>query len=42
VRIGKNAKQMLAGNESSAINRAVAFYRYMVGIPTEQEPPSAR
>ena len=42
VRIGKNANQMLTGNESSAINRAVAFYRYMVGIPTEQEPPAAR
>jgi hypothetical protein len=42
VRIGKNANQMLTGNESSAINRAVAFYRYMVGIPAEQEPPAAR
>jgi hypothetical protein len=41
VRIGKNANQMLTGNESSAINRAVAFYRFMVGIPTEQEPPAA-
>ena len=42
VRIGKNANQVLTGNESSAINRAVAFYRYMVGIPGEQEPPAAR
>jgi hypothetical protein len=42
VRIGKNTNQMLTGNESSAINRAVAFYRYMVGIPAEQEPPAAR
>ena len=42
VRIGKNANQTLTGNESSAINRAVAFYRYMAGIPAEQEPPAAR
>ena len=42
VRIGKNANQTMAGNESSAVNRAVAFYRHMVGIPTDQEPPAAR
>jgi hypothetical protein len=41
VRTGKNANR-LAGNESSAINRAVAFYRHVVGIPTDQEPPAAR
>ena len=42
VRIGKNANQLLTGNKSSAVNRAVAFYRYFVGIPAEQEPPAAR
>jgi hypothetical protein len=42
VRIGTNANQWIAGNESSAVNRAVAFYRYLVGIPTSQEPPAAR
>jgi hypothetical protein len=42
VRTGKNANRRIAGNESSAINRAVAFYRSLVGIPGEQEPPSAR
>jgi hypothetical protein len=42
VRTGKNANRLLAGNESSSINRAVAFYRYLVGIPTDQEPPAAR
>jgi hypothetical protein len=42
VRIGKNANRMIAGNESSAVNRAVAFYRSLVGIPGEQEPPAAR
>ncbi len=42
LRIGKNANRQLAGNESSAVNRAVAFYRQLVGIPTDQEPPAAR
>jgi hypothetical protein len=42
VRTGKNASRLVTGNESSAVNRAVAFYRYMVGIPTGQEPPAAR
>jgi len=42
VRTGKNANRRIAGNESSAINRAVAFYRSLVGIPGEQEPPAAR
>jgi hypothetical protein len=42
VRTGKNANRLIAGNESSAINRAVAFYRWLVGIPTGQEPPAAR
>ena len=39
VRTGKNANRLIAGNESSSVNRAVAFYRYLVGIPTDQEPP---
>jgi hypothetical protein len=42
VRTGPHANQLFAGNESSAINRAVAFYRYFVGIPTDTEPPAAR
>jgi hypothetical protein len=42
VRTGKNANGVIAGNESSSVNRAVAFYRHMVGIPTAQEPPGAR
>ena len=42
VRIGKNANRMIAGNESSSINRAVAFYRHLVGIRTDLEPPAAR
>jgi hypothetical protein len=42
VRTGKNANRLIAENESSSVNRAVAFYRYQVGIPTDQEPPAAR
>jgi hypothetical protein len=42
VRTGKNANWLIAGNESSSVNRAVAFYRHLVGIPTDQEPPAAR
>lgn len=42
MRVGKNASRLLVGNESSVINRAVAFYRHLVGIPTAQEPPAAR
>jgi hypothetical protein len=41
-RTGINANWLLSRNESSAVNRAVAFYRHIVGIPTDQEPPSAR
>jgi hypothetical protein len=42
VRTGRNSNALLTGNESSAVNRAVAFYRSLVGIPTDQEPPAAR
>jgi hypothetical protein len=42
VRTAMPTSRLLTGNESSAINRAVAFYRHMVGIPTDQEPPAAR
>jgi hypothetical protein len=42
VRTGARASRLIADNEASAINRAVAFYRYFVGIPTDQEPPAAR
>ncbi|MFI5097352.1 MAG: DUF6675 family protein [Candidatus Acidiferrales bacterium] len=42
VRTGKNANRLIAGNEFSSVNRAVAFYRFLVGIPADQEPPAAR
>jgi hypothetical protein len=30
------------GSEASYINRSVAFYRHVAGIPTDLEPPGAR
>ena len=42
VRTGRNASRLTTGHEASSINRAVAFYRYMAGIPADQEPPAAR
>jgi hypothetical protein len=40
-RTGRNANLLIAGNEASSINRAVAFYRYLAGIPTDREPPAS-
>ena len=42
MRTGLNASGLVATNGSSTINRAAAFYRSLVGIPTAQEPPAAR
>ena len=41
-RTGRNASRLATGHEASSINRAVAFYRSVVGIPTDQEPPAVR
>ena len=41
MRISKNASPWAAGHEASSINRAVAFYRYLAGIPTDKEPPAS-
>ena len=41
-RTGVNASRLATGHEASSINRAVAFYRSLAGIPTDQEPPPAR
>ena len=41
-RTGRNASRLATGHEASSINRAVAFYRSLAGIPTDQEPPAAR
>jgi hypothetical protein len=42
MRTARNANGLIAANESSSVNRAVAFYRHIIGIPTDQEPPAAR
>jgi hypothetical protein len=41
-RTGKNASSLTVGREASWINRAVAFFRHIAGIPADQEPPAAR
>ncbi len=41
-RTGKDASSLTVGHEASSINRAVAFFRYITGIPTDKEPPAMR
>ena len=41
-RIGRNASSLATGHGASSINRAVAFYRHLAGIPPDREPPAAR
>ena len=43
-RMGRSASRLATGpgHAASSINRAVAFYRSLAGIPTDQEPPAAR
>ncbi len=36
-----NASSFGGAPESSYVNRAIAFYRHFVGLPTDQEPPAA-
>ena len=40
-RSGEGASALTAGHESSYVNRAVAVYRQLAGIKTDQEPPMA-
>lgn len=41
VRTGTAASRMIGRNDSSAVNRAVAFYRHLAGIADNREPPAA-
>ena len=41
-RTSGQATMLMRGHEASLINRAVAFYRYLAGIPLDREPPAAR
>lgn len=38
-RTGKDANTLTAGHDASFINWAVAYYRYLAGIPSDKEPP---
>jgi hypothetical protein len=42
LRTGRNSSKLITGHEASSINRAVAFFRYLAGVPTNMEPPAAR
>ena len=39
-RTGEGASALAGGHEASYINRAVAVYRYLAGIPTRDGPPA--
>jgi hypothetical protein len=41
-RMPKQASVLTMGHNASLVNRAVAVYRYLAGIPADQEPPAAR
>ena len=38
-RTGRGASSLSSGHEASYVSRAVAFYRHIAGIPTDQNPP---
>jgi hypothetical protein len=40
-RMGAKASKLAGGHAASSINRAVAFYRYLAALPTDQEPPAS-
>ena len=39
---GIRTNALTSGHEASSVNRAVAMYRHIAGIPTDQEPPAVR
>jgi len=41
-RLSQRAALLAGGRQASLINRAVAWFRYLAGIPLNQEPPAAR
>jgi len=41
-RTAPGPSSLVTGHDASSINRAVALYRHLAGIPTDQEPPAAR
>jgi hypothetical protein len=41
MRTSRNASRLTAGSGASSVNRAVAYFRYLAGIPTDKEPPAS-
>lgn len=41
-RTGDGTSMLAGGHEASYVNRAVALYRHLAGIPTDREPAAAR
>ena len=41
VRTGAGASALASGHDASYVNRAIAIYRHLAGIPTDEEPPAA-
>ena len=41
IRTGDGASALAVGRDAPYINRAVAIYRHLAGIPTDGEPPAA-
>ena len=42
LRTGRGASSLSSGHQASYVSRAVAFYRQIAGIPTNQNPPVVR
>jgi hypothetical protein len=42
IRAAEGASTIALGSNASYVNRLAALYRYVAGIPTDQEPPAAR
>jgi uncharacterized protein DUF6675 len=42
LRTKRSSSSLTSGHKASYVNRAVAYYRYLVGIPTDQNPPAVR
>lgn len=40
-RTGEGATLLAGGHEASYLNRSVALFRYLAGIPTDRDPPAA-
>lgn len=40
-RTGEGATLLAGGHEASYLNRSVALFRYLTGVPTDRDPPAA-